>query len=91
MLYFRFLVCSGFKEVWEIDPAHHIPGMVEHTIGWPLDRCTYGGSFLYHLGPEEGENLIAVGMVVCICLCYGSDQQLACLKQICEQDSNTFL
>jgi len=54
----------GFKEVWEIDPAHHIPGMVEHTIGWPLDRCTYGGSFLYHLGPEEGDNLIAVGMVV---------------------------
>ena len=77
---FLFSVAIGFKEVWEIDPAHHIPGMVEHTIGWPLDRCTYGGSFLYHLGPEEGENLIAVGMVVCLCLFCDPDQQHTCLK-----------
>lgn len=54
----------GFKEVWEIDPALHHAGQVEHSIGWPLERCTYGGTFLYHLGPDDGENLIAVGMVV---------------------------
>ena len=39
----------GIKELWEVDPAHHRPGTVVHTVGWPLDRRTYGGSFLYHL------------------------------------------
>ena len=53
----------GFKELWEVDPAVHKPGRVEHAIGWPLDRRTYGGSFLYHLG--EGDTpLVAVGFVV---------------------------
>ena len=50
--------------MWETDPAHHVPGMVEHSVGWPMDLHTYGGTFLYHLGPEEGDNLIVVGMVV---------------------------
>ncbi len=50
----------GIKELWEVDPAKHFPGRVVHTVGWPLDRRTYGGSFLYHL---EG-NQIAVGFVV---------------------------
>jgi electron-transferring-flavoprotein dehydrogenase len=50
----------GLKELWEVDPARHEPGLVVHTVGWPLDRRTYGGSFLYHL---EG-NQVAVGFVV---------------------------
>ncbi|BFG04512.1 electron transfer flavoprotein-ubiquinone oxidoreductase mitochondrial [Drosophila madeirensis] len=52
----------GLKEVWEIVPEKHQPGLVEHTIGWPLDRFTYGGSFLYHL--NEPTPTIAVGFVV---------------------------
>ena len=50
----------GIKELWEIDPARHKPGTVVHSIGWPLDSATYGGSFLYHLE----NNQIAVGFVV---------------------------
>ena len=50
----------GLKELWEVAPARHRPGEVLHTVGWPLDRRTYGGSFLYHL---EG-NQVAVGFVV---------------------------
>ncbi|KRT82482.1 FAD dependent oxidoreductase [Oryctes borbonicus] len=52
----------GLKEIWEIEPSKHQPGLVEHTIGWPLDIHTYGGSFLYHL--NEPSPLIAVGFVV---------------------------
>jgi electron-transferring-flavoprotein dehydrogenase len=50
----------GIKELWEIDPAKHQPGLVIHTAGWPLDNSTYGGSFLYHLE----NNQVAVGFVV---------------------------
>ena len=50
----------GIKELWEVEPAKHKPGLVVHTIGWPLDRNTYGGSFLYHLE----NNQVAVGFVV---------------------------
>ena len=50
----------GLKELWEIDPARHRPGLVVHTIGWPLDAQTYGGSFIYHLQ----DNQVAVGFVV---------------------------
>jgi electron-transferring-flavoprotein dehydrogenase len=50
----------GIKELWEIDPAKHQPGLVVHTAGWPLDTSTYGGSFLYHLA----KNQVAVGFVV---------------------------
>jgi electron-transferring-flavoprotein dehydrogenase len=50
----------GIKELWEIDPAKHQPGLVIHTTGWPLDSTTYGGSFLYHLE----NNQVAVGYVV---------------------------
>ena len=39
----------GLKERWRIDPAKHKPGTVEHTVGWPADNNTWGGSFLYHL------------------------------------------
>jgi electron-transferring-flavoprotein dehydrogenase len=50
----------GLKELWEIDPANHRQGTVVHTIGWPLDNTTYGGSFIYHLQ----NNLVAVGLVI---------------------------
>ena len=49
----------GVKELWEIDPAKHQPGLVIHTAGWPMDSQTYGGGFLYHL---EG-NLVTLGLV----------------------------
>lgn len=52
----------GLKELWEINPDKHKAGRVEHTIGWPLDKNTYGGSFLYHLNDDTP--LIAVGFVV---------------------------
>lgn len=50
----------GLKEVWEIDPAKHKPGLIQHSFGWPLDNSTGGGSFLYHYD----DNLVAVGFVV---------------------------
>ncbi len=50
----------GLKELWEVDAARHQPGLVVHTVGWPLDRATYGGSFLYHLENRQ----VAVGFVV---------------------------
>ncbi len=50
----------GLKELWEIDPAKHQPGLVIHGAGWPLDDDTYGGSWMYHL---EG-NQVSVGLVV---------------------------
>ena len=50
----------GLKELWEIDPARHQPGLVVHTAGWPLDSHTYGGSFLYHMNANQ----VAVGFVV---------------------------
>ncbi len=50
----------GIKELWQIDPAKHQPGLVQHSFGWPLDASTGGGSFLYHF--EDG--LVSVGFVV---------------------------
>jgi len=50
----------GVKEVWEVKPENHKNGMVTHTVGWPLDQWTYGGSFIYHM---EG-NLVHIGMVI---------------------------
>ncbi|MEX2454220.1 MAG: electron transfer flavoprotein-ubiquinone oxidoreductase [Rhodospirillaceae bacterium] len=50
----------GIKELWEVDPEKHCPGRVVHTIGWPMDTATYGGSFLYHLE----DNQVAVGFVI---------------------------
>jgi electron-transferring-flavoprotein dehydrogenase len=50
----------GLKEVWQIDPARHRKGLVQHSFGWPLDNSTGGGSFLYHYD----DNLVAVGFVV---------------------------
>lgn len=50
----------GLKELWEIPAEQAQPGLVMHTAGWPLDKDTYGGAFLYHLD----QNLVAVGLVV---------------------------
>ncbi len=50
----------GLKELWEVKPEKHVPGLVVHTAGWPLDSETYGGSFLYHLENRQ----VAVGFVV---------------------------
>jgi len=50
----------GIKELWQLDPAQHRPGLVMHTAGWPMDTKTWGGSFIYHLE----DNQAAVGFVV---------------------------
>ena len=50
----------GLKELWEVEPSKHRPGLVQHSFGWPLDMKTGGGSFLYHFD----ENLVSVGFVV---------------------------
>lgn len=50
----------GIKEIWQVDASRHEPGKVIHTVGWPLDHATYGGSFLYHLSEQR----VAIGFVV---------------------------
>ncbi len=50
----------GLKELWEVKPENHKPGLVQHSFGWPLGTQTGGGSFLYHLE----DNQVAVGFVV---------------------------
>ena len=68
-LFERFNLCEGadpqtygigIKELWEVEPAKHVPGKIVHTVGWPLDHSTYGGSFLYHME----NNQVAVGFVL---------------------------
>ncbi|OMJ21199.1 Electron transfer flavoprotein-ubiquinone oxidoreductase, mitochondrial [Smittium culicis] len=50
----------GIKELWEIDPSKHDPGKITHTIGYPFDSSTYGGSFIYHMQ----DNLLSLGIVI---------------------------
>ncbi len=50
----------GIKEIWEIKPENHKEGLCQHTIGWPMDKQTYGGSWIYHME----DNLISIGFVV---------------------------
>jgi electron-transferring-flavoprotein dehydrogenase len=50
----------GIKELWQVAPEKYCSGLVQHTLGWPLDNRTGGGSFLYHFN----DNLVAVGFVV---------------------------
>src|SRR5581483_2132049 len=50
----------GLKELWQVAPEKHRPGLVQHTFGWPLDNSTGGGSFLYHFD----DRLVSVGFVV---------------------------
>ncbi|GMQ07399.1 hypothetical protein CsSME_00051601 [Camellia sinensis var. sinensis] len=52
----------GIKEVWEIDSSKHEPGHVLHTLGWPLDNKTYGGSFLHHMKDRQ----VSLGLVVAL-------------------------
>lgn len=49
----------GIKEIWEVQSPQHQPGLVIHTVGWPMNAQTYGGGFAYHLE----ENLVSVGLV----------------------------
>ncbi|MGB5104172.1 MAG: electron transfer flavoprotein-ubiquinone oxidoreductase [Steroidobacteraceae bacterium] len=50
----------GFKELWQLPPGRVQPGRIQHTVGWPMDGATYGGSFLYHLDQDR----LYVGFVV---------------------------
>ena len=50
----------GLKELWQVAPEKHRSGLVQHTMGWPLDNGTGGGSFMYHYA----DNLVTVGFVV---------------------------
>lgn len=68
-LFARYALCEnsdpqtygiGIKELWEIPEDLHQLGLVTHSIGWPLDNKTYGGSFAYHWG----KNLLSIGFVV---------------------------
>jgi len=49
----------GIKELWDIDPAKHVPGRVIHTQGWPLGD-EVGGGFIYH----QANNQVALGFVI---------------------------
>ncbi len=50
----------GVKEVWRVKPEKHQAGLVTHTMGWPLDPSTYGGSWMYHME----DNMVSIGLVV---------------------------
>lgn len=50
----------GIKEIWQVSSDQHKPGTVIHTVGWPMDHATYGGSFVYHLSKQR----VALGFVV---------------------------
>ncbi|MGH8865813.1 MAG: 4Fe-4S dicluster domain-containing protein, partial [Burkholderiales bacterium] len=50
----------GFKELWQLPPGRGEPGLIQHTVGWPVDSHTYGGSFVYHLDQDR----VYVGYVV---------------------------
>jgi len=50
----------GFKELWQLPAGRTTPGLIQHSVGWPLDNSTYGGSFLYHLD----EDRVYIGFVV---------------------------
>ncbi len=49
----------GIKELWQVAPGKAEPGLITHTVGWPLDTRTYGGSFIYHLDKDR----LAIGYV----------------------------
>lgn len=52
----------GIKEVWQVDEENHLPGHIFHSIGYPMDQSTYGGSFLYHMA----DNKVSIGFVVAL-------------------------
>ncbi|KHN78161.1 Electron transfer flavoprotein-ubiquinone oxidoreductase, mitochondrial [Toxocara canis] len=55
----------GLKEMWQVEKSKHKPGYVEHTLGYPLKRGQYGGSFMYHI-EDNGQPLVAIGFVVAL-------------------------
>ena len=61
----------GIKELWEIPRENHKPGFIMHTVGWPADKNTYAGSWMYHFG----EGLVSFGYVV------GLDYQNPCSRR----------
>jgi len=50
----------GLKEIWQVAPDKHVPGLTQHSFGWPLGTSISGGSFIYHYD----DNLVSVGFVV---------------------------
>jgi electron-transferring-flavoprotein dehydrogenase len=50
----------GLKELWQLPKEKHQPGLVVHTMGWPLSNDTGGGSFMYHWG----DGFVSIGFVV---------------------------
>ncbi|KAA8493862.1 Electron transfer flavoprotein-ubiquinone oxidoreductase, mitochondrial [Porphyridium purpureum] len=60
----------GLKEVWRVRPEVHQPGLCMHSVGWPLDSSTYGGSFMYHLADDDDATTpqcrMAVGFVLAL-------------------------
>lgn len=50
----------GFKELWQLPAGRSTPGLIQHSVGWPLDNATYGGSFVYHLDQDR----LYVGFVI---------------------------
>ena len=50
----------GMKEFWQLPEGRTQPGLIQHTQGWPLDRDTYGGAFIYHLDQDR----LYIGFVV---------------------------
>ena len=52
----------GIKELWQLPPGRCEPGLIQHTLGWPLDDRTYGGSFLYHLNDDRAYLGFVVGL-----------------------------
>ena len=52
----------GLKEIWEVKPSNFKSGLVEHTVGWPLSHHEYGGSFVYHIEPNQ----VHIGFVVAL-------------------------
>jgi electron-transferring-flavoprotein dehydrogenase len=50
----------GVKEVWKVKKENHVPGKIQHTLGWPLDNATYGGTWMYHMEDQ----MISLGIVV---------------------------
>src|SRR3981081_3220034 len=51
-----------FKVLWQLPPGRVQPGLIQHTLGWPLDSNTYGGSFLYHLNDDRAYVGFVVGL-----------------------------
>jgi len=50
----------GLKELWDVPADKHEPGLVVHGSGWPLDKQTHGGWFLYHAENQQ----VVVGLIM---------------------------